>query len=140
MYKKILICFDGSEGSKKALQNGITVAKTFNADVLALWVKGSLPHYPETIDEIEQEKYSADSFFNNLKKEIDTASKEEGINIDLKYKFGNPSKIILDYATEHKIDLITMGHRGHSGLWGNFLGHVTDKVSENAVCDVLIVR
>jgi nucleotide-binding universal stress UspA family protein len=140
MYKNILIGYDGSEGSKKALEKAIKLAKTFNSEISALWVKGSLPHYPETIDEIDEEEESANVFFQKLKIEIETLSKQENLKIQINTKPGNPAKIIVDYIKKYKTDLVIMGHRGHSNLWGNFLGHVTDKVSENAGCDVLIVR
>ena len=140
MYKKFLIAFDGSEGSKKALIQGIKLAKITGGELLALWVKGSLPHYPETIDEVEEEKEAANGFMEKIKEDITLIAKQENMQIDLMSRSGNPSKVIIDYAKENHIDLIIMGHRGHSGLWGNLLGHVTDKVSECAHCDVLIVR
>jgi hypothetical protein len=36
--------------------------------------------------------------------------------------------------------LIVRGNRGHSELWGRVMGHTADRVSENAHCDMLIVR
>jgi Universal stress protein family len=35
------------------------LAKKLGAELSALWVRGSLPHYPETIDEIDVEEESA---------------------------------------------------------------------------------
>ena len=140
MYSKILICFDGSKGSIDALKKGISVAKIFKSDILAIWVKGSLPHYPETIDEVKEEKEAADIYFKKLRKQIESFSKQEKVSISFITRPGNASKVIVEYIKEQKVDLTIMGHRGHSGLWGNFLGHVTDKVSENAASDVLIVR
>ena len=46
MYKKILIGYDGSEGSKKALVHAIQLAKKHEAELCALWCRSSLPHYP----------------------------------------------------------------------------------------------
>jgi nucleotide-binding universal stress UspA family protein len=53
---------------------------------------------------------------------------------------GHPAQILLRYAGEGDFDLIVLGHKGHSGLWGRFLGHITAKVSENAHCSVLLLR
>jgi len=140
MYKKILVAYDGSEGSKSALVHALGLAKELNADISALWVRGSLPHYPETIDEIEEEKESADAFVHKITKELLSYSKEYGKDIKGEVKSGHPAKTIVEFARDSKFDLIVLGHRGHSGLWGGFLGHTTDKVSENAHCSVLIVR
>ncbi len=140
MYKNILVAYDGSEGAKKALDRAIHLAKELSSQVLALWVRGSLPHYPETIDEVEEEREAATTFVNKITKELVQFSKRYDIEIHGDTKSGHPAKTIVDYAKEQNVDLIVLGHRGHSGLWGGFLGHTTDKVSENAHCSVLIVR
>jgi nucleotide-binding universal stress UspA family protein len=140
MYKKILVAYDGSEGSRKALGHALFLAKELGSQVSALWVRGSLPHYPETVDEVEEEKEATNKFLQRLITELMNISKEYGIDIQADAKAGHPAKTIVDYARERNFDLIVLGHRGHSGLWGSFLGHTTDKVSENAHCSVLIVR
>ena len=140
MFKKILVGFDGSEGSKFALQHAARLAKLIGAELCALWVRGSLPHYPETIDEIAEEKIAADSFLQKVTRQIIQISKENGVDIQGDARSGHPAKTILSYAEEGKFDLIVLGNRGHSELWGRFLGHTADKISENAHCSVLIVR
>jgi nucleotide-binding universal stress UspA family protein len=140
MFKRILVGYDGSEGSKNALEHAIHLSKELVAEVWALWVRGSLPHYPETVDEVEEEKESATAFLQQITKDLMAFSKRYGVEIRADSKAGHPAKTIVDYAKENGFDLIVLGHRGHSGLWGSFLGHTTDKVSENAHCSVLIVR
>ena len=140
MYKKILVGFDGSEGSKVALHHAAKLANLSGAELWSLWVRGSLPHYPESVDEVEEERESANSFLQNLTRLIVHFSQEYGVEIHGDAKSGNPAKTIVDYAKQHNFDLLVLGHRGHSGLWGGFLGHITDKVSENAHCSVLFVR
>jgi nucleotide-binding universal stress UspA family protein len=140
MYKRILVGYDGSEGSKLALEHAIHLAKKLRAELTALWVRGSLPHYPETVDEVEEEKEAATSFLQAITNDLIAYSKKYGVEIKAESKAGHPAKTISDYGKEHGFDLIVLGHRGHSGLWGSFLGHTTDKVSENAHCSVLIVR
>lgn len=140
MYKKLLIAYDGSEGAIIALERALKIASEFKATATVIWVQGSLPHYPETVSEVEQEKIAASAFYHNLEKEVHKIVKQ--INYPAKFivKQGNPSKTILNTALELKSDLIVVGGSGHSKLWDRFLGHVADKISENAHCDVLIVR
>jgi nucleotide-binding universal stress UspA family protein len=140
MYKKILIGYDGSEGSKKALIHAIQLAKKHEAELHALWCRSSLPHYPETVDEVEEEREAASAFLHKLTRELTDYSKEYGYEIHADSKSGHAAKTIVDYAKQGNFDLIVLGHKGHSGLWGNLLGHTPDKVSENAHCSVLIVR
>ena len=140
MYKTILVAYDGSEGAEKALNNAIELSKVLQAKLIALWIGGFRPYYHETIDEIEEESKAIDNFSSKLKKKLKLRSLEEDIEIEFAHLQGNPAKLIVEYAEKNHIDLIVMGCGGHSGLWGNDLGHVTDKVSENAKCNVLIVR
>ena len=140
MYKKILVGYDGSDGSKEALIHAIHLAKETNAELYALWSRSSLPHYPETVDEVEEEREAASAFLHKLTRELTEYSKEYDFEIHADSKSGHAAKTIVDYAKQGNFDLIVVGHKGHSGLWGNLLGHTPDKVSENAHCSVLIVR
>lgn len=140
MYKKILVGYDSSQGAKEAVVQAVKLAEYTGSEITALWVKGSLPHFPETIDEIESEKASAVSFYKKLLNEINEFSKRYDAEIIIDTKSGNPAKVIIDYAKKNDFDLIVIGHTGHSKIWGGFLGHIADKVSENAHCSVLIVR
>ena len=140
MYQKILVGFDGSEGSRMALAQALHLGKQLGAEVWALWVRGALPHYPETVDEVEQERSASDSFRQKLAREADRIAKELGHEVHSVNRVGHPAKVITEFAEEGGFDVIVLGNRGHSGLWGRFLGHTTDRVSETASCSVLIVR
>ena len=70
MYRKLLVACDGSEGSQIAVLHASILAKKLGAELSALWVRGSLPHYPETIDEIDVEEESAYEFFENIKAQL----------------------------------------------------------------------
>lgn len=140
MLKKILVGYDGSDGAEKALSNAVELAKLFQARLVALWVGGFKPYYHETVAEIEEENKSIESFSIKLKKKLKEKSSAEGVEIEFAHIQGNPAKLIVEFSEKNYFDLIVMGCGGHSELWGDGLGHVTDKVSENAKCNVLIVR
>ena len=140
MYKRILVGYDGSDGSKLALEHAIELAKELNAELWTLWARSSLPHYPETVDEVEEEKEAATAFLQRLTNDILTYSKQYGIDIKAESRSGHAAQIILSFAEQGNFDLIVLGNRGHSEMWGRFLGHTADRISENAHCSVLIVR
>jgi len=140
MYKKILVAYDGSEGAKIALSNTLVIAKAFKAKLFALWIGGFRAYYHETVAEVDEETRAIDSFSDKLRRELKCVSKKENFEIEYAHLQGNPAKLIVEYAEKNHVELIVMGCKGHSGLWGNDLGHVTDKVSENAKCNVLIAR
>jgi nucleotide-binding universal stress UspA family protein len=140
MYKKILVAYDGSDSAKLALTGALDLGKKLGSSITALWVRESLPHFAETIDEIQEEKEVADSFEQKLLQEITRVAQTEGINIDFVTLPGNPAKVVVEYATQFQSDLIVTGHTSHRNLWGNLLGNTADKISDHAPCDVLIVR
>lgn len=53
---------------------------------------------------------------------------------------GHPSRVILDTAKEHDVDLIVLGARGHSLIARVLLGSTSDYVANHAACSVLVVR
>ena len=140
MFEHILVAHDGSDGSKIAFSSAAELAKRLGARLTGIWVKSKLPHYPETVSEINEEKEGAEDFLRNLKKDVEEYEHRYGIAIAFSAVAGNPAKIIVEYAKENKCDLIVLGNEGHSGIWGVSLGHTADRVSEHAHCSVLIVR
>ena len=140
MYKKILVAYDGSEGAKIALNSALVIAKALKAKLNALWIGGFRAYYHETVAEIDEEEKAIENFSTKLKREIRCLAQKESYEIKYTHMTGNPAKLISKFAATNHFDLIVLGCKGHSGLWGNDLGHVTDKVSENAKCNVLIAR
>jgi nucleotide-binding universal stress UspA family protein len=140
MFKKILLAYDGSEGADKALEAGINLAKTHQAELWALTVQERLPRYGGTIDEIQEEKEVADERYGKILEQARARAQEEGLEIKTLRPFGHPAQTIIEVAKEGQFDLILVGHSGLSGVWAKFLGTTAEKVSRHAPCSVLIVR
>lgn len=140
MFRKLLVGSDESEGSKIAIAHAAILAKRLGAELSALWVRDSLPHFPETVDEIAEEEESALKFFRKIEQQLRSTSAEHEVPIVPALRKGNPASEIVAFAREGFFDLIVLGQRGHSRLWGQLLGHTADRVSEQAPCSVLIVR
>jgi nucleotide-binding universal stress UspA family protein len=140
MCKKLLVAFDGSQGSQIAVVHAAILAKKLNAQLFALWVRTYLPHYMESIGEVAEEEEAALEFFEEIKTRLGSISAAQGIAIKPNLRSGHPAQQIVTFAAESDVDLIVLGSRGHSRLWGELLGHTADRVNECARCSVLIVR
>lgn len=140
MFKKILVGYDGSKGAKAALRRAARIAREYNAQITALWVREPLPKYTDLPGEPEEAADAADEYFNNLKKEIADVAAELGIQIECATLPGHPAKTIVNFAKEGNYDLIAVGHSDHSELWGRLLGDTADRISDHAHCSVLIVK
>ena len=145
--KKMLIAYDGSEASKKAIDlvckcsnkdDEITLLTVVPAELAETsFTKMLLP----TIDlsEIVKSgsfKQKAMESLSKIVKEIEISVSKVNVVVEA----GDPADEILLSAKKHESDIIVIGYKGY-GKEGRFLlGSVTDKVVRHATKSVLVVR
>ena len=140
MFTKILVGYDGSKGGKAALERAAVMAKEFQAELTALWVREPLPRHSDLPGEFAGESEAADEYYRERQQEIEAVAARHGLAIRCDTRCGHPAKTILMYADEGHYDLIVVGHSDHSELWGRLLGDTADRISDHAHCSVLIVK
>jgi nucleotide-binding universal stress UspA family protein len=145
MYKHILIPSDGSELSRKAIDHGVALAKSINAEVTALTV--TVPFHVFAIEpgmvtdtREEYEKHAAEL----AAKDLDVAkeaAKTVGINCDTVHvEHEHPYRAIIGTAAQRGCDLIVMASHGRRGISAVVLGSETIKVLTHSAVPVLVVR
>lgn len=139
MFKKLLVGYDGSEGSKIALNKGLCLAESLRAEIIVLAV-GRIPDYAETVSEIEEAKEQAWRYYQKILEEVKELSKEKNLNLNTLIKYGKPSEVIVEVAEENEVDLIILGPSRYSYMRRRILGSTAEKVVERANCSVLIVK
>ena len=145
MYGHILIAFDGTELSEKALRQGIQLAKAVGAKVTALYV--TMPWAAVAVGEIavmfppeEYEANAAKAASEQLKRAAETA-KAQGVPCETIHSSeSQPYKAIVDTAANKGCDLIVMGSHGRRGIAGLLLGSVAMKTLTHAHVPVLVYR
>jgi len=140
MFTKILVGYDGSKGGKAALRRAAVLAKEFNAQLTALWVREPLPRYTDLPGEPEGEAEAADEYYQERQKEVAEVAAAHGIQIACETRRGHPAKSLVQAGVDSGCDLIVVGHSDHSELWGRLLGDTADRISDHAHCSVLIVK
>ena len=141
MIKHILVAYDGSPTSQKALEVAIELAGAFGADLSLVSVEEHLPSFPGDIGEVKEEKERQNDVFQKLQREARETVKLKGLDLFCAdVLVGHVSQSIISHAKSIQCDLIVMGHSGRSGAWGRFLGSTAEKVSRVAHCTVMIVR
>jgi len=141
MFKRILVAYDGSENSKRALNVAIDIAKRYGSkldiveviDIAALLALGLSP-IPENILQTVQEKVKADI------DEAERKAKEAGVDAKGVIIEGEPAASIVEYATKNNVDLIVTGSRGLSTIKRLFLGSVSTKILNESRVPVLVVK
>ena len=139
MTRKIGVGFDGSDSSRRALKEAIRLAVVDQSSLEVISVE-ELPRYAGTVGEVIEEQQTANDHVKKLHDEARQIASEHQLVIQAVTRIGHPAKALVDYASQAKLDLLIIGHTGHSALWGSFLGTTADKVVRHAPCSVLIVR
>ena len=139
MYKRIAVGLDGSEGSRRALEAAVELARASNADLYLISVE-ELPRYPAAVDEINGEQRAAARFFQKAQKEATAHVNAAGLLAHCEIRAGHAGQVLPHYAMEVGADLLVIGHSGHSAIWGRLLGTTADKIVDHAPCSVLVVR
>jgi nucleotide-binding universal stress UspA family protein len=140
MFQRVLVAYDGSDGAKKTLDAAVGVARRDRAELIGLAIEAHLPHYGATVGEVEEKRRFEEQACTQLLEEASSyaAGRRMGMQADI--RAGHPAQEIVRAADDQGADLIVVGHSGHSGVWGRFLGSTAEKVSRHAACSVLIVR
>ena len=138
-YSSILMPFDGSVFSRKALSRACSLSKVDNASLTVLYV---IPRYEEMIGFFKTESIKK-SLFQEAGKIVEAAKEiasDKGVKIDTKIKEGHAGDKILETAASIGNDLIVMGTHGWRGVNKAIMGSTTESVLINSSIPVLGVR
>ncbi|WP_248924688.1 universal stress protein [Paenibacillus hamazuiensis] len=141
MYSNILVAFDGSDLSKKALkqaerlavrhESGLEVLYVLNSPVIVIG-DGIFP-----APEASRERYAE---HNEKVMEAVNAELSDFRGAKVHILEGNPAKTILRLADRIGADLIVVGSRGLTGLNEFVLGSVSHNVVQHSKVPVLVVK
>jgi nucleotide-binding universal stress UspA family protein len=137
-FKKILIGYDGSEQSEKAVDAAIAIAQCHDAYVLAMAV--ARPPEPPTSVELEAALDDAREHFEEGLKKVVERAQEQGVTIETAFAVGHPGEQLIHRAEQEQFDLIVVGRRGTSLFKKMVLGSVSERVLRYAHCPVLLVK
>ena len=151
MLTRILVPYDSSKYSDKALSRAIELAHNLDSQIFlfsVINVDYISPPGMLGLIRSKSEKESMRKWEKTVKtdseKMLKTAVKkcqEKGITVSYSISKGNISKEILNFAKKKKISLIVIGSQGLHGLEKfKTLGSISRRISEYASCPVLIVR
>jgi nucleotide-binding universal stress UspA family protein len=137
MFQNIVLAYDGSEYSDKALKCAQSIAERFEA---ALWLVHIFPHTSDLYGYEDFEKLFAKRKSAG-QAVLDRARQKLGITtfiVNEELHEGPEAESILKVADSCKADLIVMGTRGLGVLRGYLVGSVSRKVIHHAHCPVMV--
>ena len=113
----VLIAMDGSGGAERAGDHAVAVAAATGAHLHALTVGDD----------------------GDPARRLASRAREAGVDATVAVRTGRPHGVILDYADEAGVDLVTLGSRGRTGVERVLLGSVAERVLRAATKPVLAV-
>ena len=138
-YRSILLSYDGSPFSKKALSRACELAKIDDSEITALYV---VPRYEEMVEFISSSMIKENIALDARKVLSEAASiaAEMGVTIKTEIAYGTEAEKIVETALKLKSDLIIRGTHGWIGFNKAIIGSVIENIIINAPCPVLAVR
>ena len=145
--KKMLVAYDGSDASKKAIEMILKCANKEDEVTLLTVVPAELSESSFTkmlLPTIDLSAYvKSGSFKEKAKESLSKIAKQietEVSKVNIVAEDGDPADEILITAKKYESDIIIVGYKGY-GKEGRFLlGSVTDKVVRHASVSVMVVR
>ena len=140
-FRTIVVATDFSDASALALEYARVLAKKFGAGLRVLHVvETPRPLGTEIIYAPEAMSVSDVAIADAQRLMGETVAKFEGMPVVGQVLLGNPARKIVEYASDHDVDLLVIGTHGRSGLSHLLMGSVAERVVRTAPCPVFTTR
>ena len=134
--RKILVGFDGSEGSEQALNRAMMLIDEYGELILLAVVP--TPSDKTFVDDETYQKLKTKA--QNLIDSVIEDLGEHDFIITGIIEEGDPATIIIEVSNRIHADLIVLGSKGSSELGNYLIGSVANKVVQYAAKPVMVVR
>ncbi len=148
--RRILVAVDGSKPSFDASVQAIDIAKSLNAELIALYVVSPdarydyiedtiTPRLPRALKEVMMiAMQRGEKHLDKVKQKA--KEKNVRVKVDIVIGISSVVKEIVNYAEKNRINMIVVGSRGLSGIKKMLLGSVASGVVTYAHCPVLVAK
>jgi nucleotide-binding universal stress UspA family protein len=149
VFSKVLVAYDGSDPSKRALDHAAKMAAMFEGELVILTIvpKVSVPVYSnaelgaQAMDIASLQERMRENYAQSIKKaEEEIMGLYPHLKVDTILAEGRPASVIVSEADKLGVNLIVMGSRGLGGITGWILGSTSRQVVELCTKAILIVK
>jgi len=138
IFSRILVCYDGSKYSDKALRHACSLAKQYGSDLTLIHV----------IEKTKKSDILAGNEYTQILRKYAKSSlakaqktaKSLGFEPRMVTREGNVAGEIVRFSKSDKTDLIVVGSKGLGAVLQFLLGSVSSKIANHSLCSVLIVK
>lgn len=145
MFKRILVAYDESPASGRALLTGIHLAKSLNAELRAVSIQEKLPSYSGYVDAevpggtalLQQQ---ATEYYRKLQIDALEAARQQGVGLTMELVEGDEVQAIVEGAQRTHSDLLVVGIHRHPLLVNRLWNHTAHDLSQRVASDILGVH
>ncbi|MGB2994049.1 MAG: universal stress protein [Paenisporosarcina sp.] len=162
MFNKMIVGYDGSEGSRTALIHAVDLMHNRpNTSLIVAYVNddvvgeditysnesvGSAPILNDmtvapqaTLDE-NSPQYLAREYAQQMTESIQIQLDRHHVDAQILAIDGQPARALANLAETEKADVIIVGNSGKSGFQKFFVGSVSEKIVKESPCTVIVVK
>ena len=144
--RRILVGYDGSDGSKRALERAIAEAHESRGRITVLSVANvpldvDVSRNFGTLDDISADEGKALSAPPDVVAQLTEANERlasAGLEANLTWTAGDPGRAIVETAKEMRAQVIVLGEHHHGHLGNLFGADVDAEVQREAGCEVIL--
>jgi nucleotide-binding universal stress UspA family protein len=145
MFKRILVAYDESPESRRALLTGIHLAKSVNAELRAVSIQEKLPPYSGYIDaEVPGGtallRQQASEYYRKLQAEAQETARQAGLVLTTELVAGDEVEAIVECAQRTGSDLLVVGIHRHPLLLSRLWNHTAHDLSQRVASNILGVH
>jgi nucleotide-binding universal stress UspA family protein len=145
MFKRILVAYDESPESERALLTGIHLAESLNAELRAVSVQDKLPPHTGYIDAevpggttlLRQQAFD---YYRDLQAHARKAARQEGVILTTELVEGDEVQAIVECVQRTQSDLLVLGLHRHSLLFSRLWNHTAHDLSQQVLSSILGVH
>ncbi len=148
MYQRILIATDGSDLSRKGVEQGLSMARQLGASVIVVTVSEPIvTGYDDAlgwggVNSLSSEYQKAqDDTAERILDQVRQQGTAAGVDVSTVHvRDRYAAEGIVETAEERKVDLIVMASHGRRGLGRLLIGSQTQEVLAHSPVPVLVIR
>ena len=145
MYARILVPIDGSDTSRRGLEEAIALAGQLKSTLRLLHVTSDFPMMLEMANAIDFDKYreGLHQYGRDLMEESWRTAERAGLTAEVELRDvrnGRVAEVIVDEAVTARCDLIIIGTHGRRGFNRLVVGSDAEAVVRASPVPVLLVR
>lgn len=140
MFKNILLATDGSDHSKRAIEETLKMISPYkhHAKIELVYAVDGETSKKDVL------KYGDSNTATLKRKEkfLDTIQyiEDRGVAAEITTLYGEPAETLIDYANEGSYDAVVLGSRGRNKFQTLILGSVSHKLMKYVKAPVMIVK